>query len=1399
MDERSRTPLEKNQIKIPRISVLQGSLKNGRMQQNSSREKSNKNTLTCSPSTSAIQVVLLILSWSLAKVAPEKDQNADFDQLATASEIISTTTNKPEELQRPDVGTKLGNKHQHPGVTTVRYENSNGFIPMIPLDTQPNRVPKEAVVDPSNIGSSRTNGEKSGVEIAEDPAYSTEARIFLSLTQPGQNRRSFNPQNDQSQFELLKVNNDTPAVANYREFYEAVKNQRNGQSASPGRQFASEEDPRTKASSGSKALDPYTSSYRDSFHRGTVDSHSRYQNYATTLGRNQQKASSQREKVQPDYRRNEKSNYGFQGESQFRQEVAESVSSDAKSANSGLGMYDGRNRDSSLGRTEQVFSNSKTMPNPKEYNLNFGHSTMKTSTPATYSSRYQDTSRSTTKSPLKSSHSQLQYRFSNDEVYAGEDPNRNFDRSEEFSDEDDYYEVTERPRRTQKSRRKPYNSRRPSKEHRNTMDEGADPEESRTRHSVVRPKLNRHRSKSNSWYEDDRYQIRDESAEEQRAYESRNHGGSDVRPSKSHGGRSRKQNTWTQLTPNLEISHSSGIEINPRQKSKMVVPVKVNLVPMTHFDHTTALGNSQGFDASNAILQNIVPGTPLVSTPNPVLSTSPSLLGQGYGMQNGQKSSLSGQNFGFVTPVPDVIVGQNSFQTPVQTLLMTPTSDRGKIVDGFRNSYMSSTMTPLFTVTSSIPMQTLHSTVAPQAMYPTSQSLNPSLQHLRVNQIQPNHGLVMTPATQTIATNLQVPLQGESTYHIQVNPNGLHGQNPVQNSPNIQTTHGIQMVPSTFGQTGLNFFSTNPNYKKNVLPVQFIHTFREVASKVQNGQGGATTLPNISPNGFTVHNRDQNQQILKAANEIFENTLKQLQQLHRNQAKGNKYGTQTVGVVDNTGSNSNINPVNTVSYPANVMGKAQLPIVGTSQVEILNPNIKPSPLDPYIMNNLPVRNYPAVVTTSIPIFGTSNYATVRPIVTSTGDPVNVQGYVDSLTEIGSRGNSVKLEIKPTGQSQERVPYNPIEFVPNLDVIRTQKFLNSKLPQNEPVMQGLSLVPAMPGGSFFKSSSSVQNEVSTKPKLNSDLEKFAEEMFKESLKTIYNSHKWNNDHRPISDLNVSETMDLHRLKDSLQNLKAAFPDLKTEDILEAHFSENKPRSAKKPESTITPTTSASTDLGHSHHGRPVHGHSRPANYHPRDFLTPPKFHSFVSKSPFHEKPIKNRPGHGPPRYKSHSRPGGIGKIGGPESAASNTEFHVEGARFEALQGAPQFERDQSSEFKKRPSFGEPPSFTTSFPTSNPLKTGSNENGSSKEGLDLNHPRTHNLFGLLMKNKQLPPGSSQSLFRDRDEIDQFFENEKKRLDQQFYDETLRNFQQRGDFPSTPKTGVRQDRNLSRPSAT
>lgn len=54
----------------------------------------------------------------------------------------------------------------------------------------------------------------------DDPAYSSEARIFLNFAQLRNNRRSFEYQGGQNDFELLKVKNNTPVVANYPNFYE---------------------------------------------------------------------------------------------------------------------------------------------------------------------------------------------------------------------------------------------------------------------------------------------------------------------------------------------------------------------------------------------------------------------------------------------------------------------------------------------------------------------------------------------------------------------------------------------------------------------------------------------------------------------------------------------------------------------------------------------------------------------------------------------------------------------------------------------------------------------------------------------------------------------------------------------------------------------------------------------------------------------------------------------------------------------------------------------------------------------------------------------------------------------------------------------------------------------------
>lgn len=246
--------------------------------------------------------------------------------------------------------------------------------------------------------------------------------------------------------------------------------------------------------------------------------------------------------------------------------------------------------------------------------------------------------------PASSTPTSLQYRKTDDGT------SRHYDRGQQSkgSSHEDYSD-NERLRKLQKSRRRPLHdsSRKLPKEHRE--EDSYESGEGRKRpYHRYKPRY-RSRKRPN-WNDDDRYIDEDDSREDRR--------------------QNSNKHAWSQLDANLDHSQQSNYQVNQIEKPKLVPLVPFNIVPVGSFDHASALGNSQGFDVSNAMFHGLVPGTTLLSTAAPILSTAQSLL------KSGAKS-----NFGIITPTSDVILGQNSIHNPVQTVFISQSkAQNGKTV-----------------------------------------------------------------------------------------------------------------------------------------------------------------------------------------------------------------------------------------------------------------------------------------------------------------------------------------------------------------------------------------------------------------------------------------------------------------------------------------------------------------------------------------------------------------------------------------------------------------------------------------------------------------------------------------------------------------------------------------------
>ncbi|XP_072742974.1 uncharacterized protein [Anoplolepis gracilipes] len=1326
-------------------------------------------------------VILVVLSWPQIRCIEDVDLKSEeiFDQLATASENIadavqhSITDSKDSEEEISSISASES--------ATVHYENSNGFVPMVEsasslyndpdsydssLETNDSEEQEDQSEESNtrNGVSAQDSSDARAKKFEEDLAYSSEARIFLNNPGSLTNRRSFDFQEGRSnEFELLKVNNDTPVVANYQEFYKNVQSTVNTETDSEPDTSSSEHANEEKE----KEIENYAHNYdQQSQQISDEDSYAQYNN-----AQDMKKIPYEQEKVADNYRQQDPTNYDSHGQN----EATVSSSSRTNYQVNELVHSGTYNNVAESSGTHYQFKPVVVAESNNYKNINLEPSSSDTSSP------YQ--------------------------VYNDNNKQRSYHRPEDsknLSDESsDYSEYIGRPKvRLHKTRRRPLypSSRKLPKEHRDVINDSS---EENHKYSSSKLRSQRYKIKANPWLNDPSTNHRDESVEEVK-YGFK--GSNTEKGSKVHNRSRPKVNSWNQVSPSLEVSHSNGIELNQMEKPKFLV----NVVPMANFDHATALGNSQGFDMSNAVLQNIATVAPIgafsTTTSQPILAQNLAQL---------SKNLMNLQNLAVSTPMPDIIVGQNTFQNPVHTVLLSHPNEQNK---NALKTYLPSTMTPVFALTSSLSpalqnvrVQTVHNNnVTPRTTFAITPS-STVVQQMPINQVHSGiqQLIIPQPTLQTFPNFLQTPLQ---TTQIHVNPHGLQNQNlihhgnlQIQSSPTTPTLSGQVMPESringdsqnkknTYSASGSNFLASatlavGQNEQKHPSNINSYYLQNQHTQQIVKPQEIMPTIlqPSATLNGITVntqqlipqqnlqngnlilqHPRDQTQQYVKLQNNDAD-AMQQLQaQLNKQFIKNHRLGGVTLQTADNIASHSNnINTFEALS------GNAHLPNVGTKNVEIVNPNIKPSPID----ITYQLMHYPAtVLTTPIPIF-----STIAPV-----NQVNLQNYVNSLTE---NANKVKqfgaLEIKT--HNHERPMFNPINFVPNVDIIKDQHALNNK-PAHEPIQQGLNLVPVMPGGNFFKPSIAAQNELVAKPKLNSDLQKYAEEMFKESLKTMYNSQKWNNDRKPQENGQSSEVSDLTKLRLEMQKLRASLVQSKYKDILEAHQSKHNIRTTdvptsssdkKKPDALLETLEHLlkTRPRGpiHIYHGPVKSDHKRKPEdssfdfdeykdgSHITEFLTPPKSKPLHLKGPFYSKP-KKRPE--ALRFKSNPRrptrpsilPFKSEKL---ETSSSDIHVYVDPDHF-------------GHESRHQPIFNKYSTYTTATPDVGKILREIKNN----KNYDINHPRMHNLLGLLMKNKQLPTRSTQNYFRNKDQVREYFENEKQRLNEQFYDEALRDYINRSD---------------------
>ncbi|CAD1480394.1 unnamed protein product, partial [Heterotrigona itama] len=1382
--------------------------------------------------------VILLSSWPHVIGTGNTDPRDEvaFDQIATASENVGRNAEKPEQKRefRDQLITSMID-------TTVHYENSNGFVPMLmsssPLPPTTSEEEKQPVYGTWNNslyerGNSsktddndrQTNQQHETVNLENDPAYSTEARIFLNFPNLNVNRRSFEYQGNQNEFDLLKVTNGTPVIATYSNLYEEEP------SVSENGDKNLRSSPKRKAHGKGQRMENYVGNQGIVVSENNAGSPYSYY-YSHNSAKDKEKKSSDQEKVVSNYQQQDALSYGSHGQSASGQNGP--TASSFSRLNDEVSVFL-KTKNQGVASSSHQVANNHRFSRPvvvAEPSYKFDQS----SRVSDFDADDYQTSR-----VIDSASSEMSHRYTMNER---DGKFRSDENSRDVSEDDYADEYTEKPRRVQKNRRRPNNSsKRLPKEHRGNLDDSVEHE----RHHSSRTKSHRQRVRGNSWTEDDRHQDRDNSYEDATRLS-----GSEIRHVKSQRSKFKPSNSWSQISPNLEISHSSGVEIGQLEKPKLIVPVKVNLVPVTNFDHATAIGNSQGFDVSNAILRNIVSATPL-TTSTPEISTIENAIGS-----NGKIVS---------TPLPDIIVGQNNLHNSMHAILPSA-NEQTRFSTNFKPQYVSSTVAPVFAVTPSLSSNLQSVSVQDAQSTATSR---PAIVTAS-NQMSSNHVpqlILPQPTFQTISTLVQAPVI--SPDYIQVNPHGMHGQNPIGHG-NLQVQPLPTMstpTPQTIPVTKINLITNESQNKKTLLPgsstnflasaslavghddqrqtsngnsyyLQNSNAADDIKPQVQGGLYQQTLKNvNVAPKTRTylqtthllpaVFNSVPTFTTLSAnAPQMFseqQNVQETNLVLQQPREPGQQYARQNTGfdgsastlksvklpslvyqMIDSTASHSaaNINTVNASPGVSGIIGNAHLPHIGTRNVEIVNPNIKPSPIDTTIVNSYESMHYPAaVLTTSIPMFATTSFVTTKPAVLSpTVGPTNIQNVLNTMT----MDNQASTNDLKAYQSQDRPVFNPINFVPNIDVIRNQSALNSKLHATEPLQQSLNLVPLLPGGNFFKPSFSAQSELLVKPKLNSDLETYAEQMFKESLKTIYNSQKWNNDRKPGNNRhNVTDLSDIAKLKNELQRLKASLYDSKrNKDQLDAHQSETNIRTSelpsKKPDELIAAleqmlkkNKNPSDSLYTFHGNNKPHRYSRPVDQekynfgsngdfrdtkHVKDFLTPPHLNSHRTKNHFHNKPGKKRPG--PTRFNNHKhehhhRPRShprnnlaSHKSGGLEASGSNIDpVHTDGfSKYENTQ--------DSRHFRKGPPFDLHASASAlSYERSNfPQSTRHYKALDDKENA-YNHPKMHNFLGLLMKNKQLPNRETQ-YFHDKNQLKKFFEDETQRTQQQFYDDTLRDY--------------------------
>uniref|UniRef100_A0A6V7JIN4 Uncharacterized protein n=1 Tax=Bracon brevicornis TaxID=1563983 RepID=A0A6V7JIN4_9HYME len=1241
------------------------------------------------------QIITIATLCTWIKIVQTKEVTSITDQIGIASEVFTESSVKTED-----------SLHGHH--TNDAHENADKFVPITDCQEAVTSHPKNTLSAMKNEIDERNsrNLNVATNDLDANSISSPGVRFLLTIPNTESNRRSFDTHQNQRAFEILKVTNETPTIANYHEFYNNLKNNLN--------------------------IKNYDNPV---FNQDTISSQKK-----------------ERMRIINEYFNAQARPSATQGENSYwyKNQIRPSQLNDALAK-------------TSIFEPEKVKHNSQQ---DEDRNQNkFYHRDV---VPRTKSNIYSS---------------------SNYEQNMSED---RYDKKEDYSDENsDYSESTEvPPRRSQKHKRRHHHhhqgssSKRLPKEHRDGSDSG----ELKKLNTHGRTK-SRDRTKSIDWSEEYHNSFGDDVSNENISNNKQQISKNRKKPLSSQNSMNQEQ-TWNQISPNIEFSKAHGLEVSQIDNPNLLVPnfMNLNLMPMSNQNT-----HGSNFPLHNNGFSNSVVGT----TMSPIMSTTPSMILQNVSPQNLLDNSR------YNNLVPDIIVGQNTYQQPVHTVLLPQFNMNNEYTSNIRTPYLTSTMAPIFTISQPFTpsMHNVQSTAIPK----TSADKNQNGPQIFLPQASPtttsynylmNSGSHQTNLGQNNQlpklVNFYKPMSGNQgaknsvlNTKIRSYGNENNSNNDDRNSENYNDNRNSENENDhrdvTYDENGndnkYTLSSTNMNHNNfhlNMNNQQFPRS--QLQTSIYPIMGGSQFVPTVIQNNDHINPINQNNgnlfnpqlsishspsivhipkkfnqlQLMNIANNFHDNIRHQQTQI--NDAYNNRGRYQNSYTYDNVGStsNQNSNAADNGKIYSPLVEQAQLPVIGMDNVEIKNAgmDIKPSPLDLTLTNGIDnINSYPTtILTTPIPILSTTTgFITSGPIMTSTPSAGfnTMSNYINSLGQVGFNNNQQFRQLDSTTKQQST--FNPMNFIPNWDIINSQKLLNSKGHMPKPLAQHLELASALPGGNFDKHSPQAQMELVKKPKLSSDLEKYAEEMFKESLRTIFNSHRWNSD-KKSRNLTESDIAELEKLKSDFSRLKAAMMAHNNgKEILEAHHSETKFRTAQ-PGKKIKTNEAALKELlksdfdgdGHTdYHRFPSNGRINRPRVKDRnrinDYLTPPKINSLIAKGTHMDNNDRKRPiGRGPRFENIKSRPK-------TNHRQSPIDIPISSQTMNTHQR--QYYDEINNDYQSSQHFDH----YTTFSTPSSRSEAQDGHASYDEfhdniptSLDFNLPKTHNLLGLLMKNKQLPKG-------------------------------------------------------------